>query len=175
MVCMVICLKVGMVTLNFLDIKTKKTMNDLSYILKLSKEKYFSVWSREDIEDCKHKILNLSEEEIRILFRSRWMSKLNPLYNPLFEIVYKEQLVGKCKEIEDASLKDLLHLAKKKRDTYERYKAIEVLYYRYEKLPIEDQMKVQDLLIMTGHIKSKIESNTASEIQSKETEDSRIL
>ena len=128
-------------------------MNDLSYILKLSKEKYFSVWSREDIEDCKHRIHNLSKEEIRTLFRSRWMSKLNPLYNPLFEIVYRERLEGKCKEIENASLKDLLHLAKKKRDTYERYKAIEVLYYRYESLSVEDQMKVKDLLIITGHIK----------------------
>lgn len=129
-------------------------MNDLPYILKLSKKNYFSVWNQEDIEDCKKRIQNLSEDEIRILFRSRWMSKLNPLYNPIFETIYKEQLAGICTEIENASLNDLLHLAKKKRDTYKRYKAIEVLYYRYESLSHEEQMKVQDLLITTGHIYS---------------------
>lgn len=129
-------------------------MNDLSYILKLCKEKYFTVWSREDIEDCKKRLEGLSYDEIKIIFRSRWMSKLNPLYNPTFEIVYKEQLAGKSTEIENASLNDLLRLAKKKKNTYERYKAIEVLYYRYENLSHEEQMKVQDLLITTGHIYS---------------------
>lgn len=143
-------------------------MNDLSYILKLSKKNYFSVWNQEDIEDCKKRIHNLSEDEIRILFRSRWMSKLNPLYNPIFETIYKEQLAGICTKIENASLNDLLHLAKKKRDTYKRYKAIEVLYYRYESLSHEEKQKIQDLLIMTGHIKSGNETEIVYNIQNHE-------
>lgn len=127
-------------------------MSNLELIFRKCKDAHYKPWRGEDITVCKAMMQELSHEELRLLSTSRWMSRLNPLYNTLFELLYKEELSNVVEQLNNSTVDELLNIMKNTASKFRKQKIGEILYQRYETMNDEERKKVYRHLVRKGFI-----------------------
>lgn len=130
-------------------------MTDLEFIFKKCKAAHYQSWTEEDIKQCKKKLIGLTHEELRLLSTSKWMSRLSPLYNTMFEQLYKKELQVVVDELNSKTTIELIEAMKEVKSAYRKQKIPEILYERYESMDNEDKKKVSRLLVRKGFINTQ--------------------
>ena len=127
-------------------------MTDIETIYQKCKAAYYRGWNDEDIEACKELLPKLSLEHLRMLNQSRWMNKKSPLYPTLFSLLYKEQLEGVVKKLNEMTNEELLTELKGTRSSYKKELIPQILYQRYDDMSDEERKKVFSVLVLKGLI-----------------------
>ena len=127
-------------------------MTDIETIYQKCKAAYYRGWNDEDIEACKELLPKLSLEHLRMLNQSRWMNKKSPLYPTLFSLLYKEQLEGVVKKLNEMTNEELLVELKGTRSSYKKELIPQILYQRYDDMSDEERKKVFSVLVLKGLI-----------------------
>lgn len=127
-------------------------MTDIETIYQKCKVAYYRGWNDEDIEACKELLPKLSLEHLRMLNQSRWMNKKSPLYPTLFSLLYKEQLEGVVKKLNEMTNEELLVELKGTRSSYKKELIPQILYQRYDDMSDEERKKVFSVLVLKGLI-----------------------
>lgn len=127
-------------------------MTDIETIYQKCKAAYYRGWNDEDIEACKELLPKLSLEHLRMLNQSRWMNKKSPLYPTLFSLLYKEQLEGVVKKLNEMTNEELLAELKGTRSSYKKELIPQILYQRYDDMSDEERKKVFSVLVLKGLI-----------------------
>lgn len=127
-------------------------MTDIETIYQKCKAAYYRGWNDEDIEACKELLPKLSQEHLRMLNQSRWMNKKSPLYPTLFSLLYKEQLEGVVKKLNEMTNEELLVELKGTRSSYKKELIPQILYQRYDDMSDEERKKVFSVLVLKGLI-----------------------
>lgn len=129
-------------------------MTDIETIYQKCKAAYYRGWNDEDIETCKELLLKLSLEHLRMLNQSRWMSKKSPLYPTLFSLLYKEQLEGVVKKLNEMTNEELLAELKETKSAYKKEQIPLILCQRYDDMSDVERKKVFSLLVRKGLIEN---------------------
>lgn len=129
-------------------------MTDIETIYQKCKAAYYRGWNEEDIEACKELLPNLSLEHLRMLNQSRWMNKKSPLYPTLFSLLYKEQLEGVVKKLNEMTNEELLAELKETKSAYKKEQIPLILYQRYDDMSDVERKKVFSLLVRKGLIEN---------------------
>lgn len=127
-------------------------MTDIETIYQKCKAAYYRGWNDEDIEACKELLPKLSLEHLRMLNQSRWMNKKSPLYPTLFSLLYKEQLEGVVKKLNEMTNEELLVELKGTRSSYKKELIPQILCQRYDDMSDEERKKVFSVLVLKGLI-----------------------
>lgn len=129
-------------------------MTDIETIYQKCKAAYYRGWNDEDIEACKELLPKLSLEHLRMLNQSRWMNKKSPLYPTLFSLLYKEQLEGVVKKLNEMTNEELLAELKETKSAYKKEQIPLILYQRYDDMSDVERKKVFSLLVRKGLIEN---------------------
>lgn len=127
-------------------------MNDIDTVFMKCKDAYFHGWIDKELAVCQEILPRLSIEHLRMLNQSRWMSKKSPLYPLLFSLLYKEQIEGIVKKLNELTTDDLLKELKVSRSSFKRDKIAQILYERYDSMNEEERKKVFSILVRRGLI-----------------------
>lgn len=127
-------------------------MTNIETIYQKCKAAYYRGWNDEDIEACKELLPKLSLEHLRMLNQSRWMNKKSPLYPTLFSLLYKEQLEGVVKRLNEMTNEELLAELKETKSSYKKEQIPLILCQRYDDMSEEERKKVFSLLVRKGLI-----------------------
>lgn len=141
-----------MATWNFLATNELGTMTDLLYIYKKCKANFFLVWKEKDINECKTRLQSLEKNELYTLRHCRWMTKHNPLYPTLVELLYEDQFKPIAQMLESSSNDELYKIVKMTKSEYKKQKIAEIFYSRYEDMKEKDKKKVYKMLVNKGFI-----------------------
>lgn len=127
-------------------------MTDFEFIFGKCKTTYYNSWNTDDIEECKERLRTLSHSELFALRTCRWMSKLNPLYTVLLELLFKNKFESITKELEATSTSELITLQKTNDSDFRKQKIAEILYKRYDTMPDDEKEKVYKMLVQKKFI-----------------------
>ena len=127
-------------------------MTDIEIIYQKCKAAYYRGWNDEDIEACKELLPKLSLEHLRMLNQSRWMNKKSPLYPTLFSLLYKEQLEGVVKKLNEMTNEELLTELKETNSSYKKEQIPLILSQRFDDMNDGERKKVFSLLVRKGLI-----------------------
>lgn len=127
-------------------------MTDIETIYQKCKAAYYRGWNDDDLDACKELLPKLSLEHLRMLNQSRWMSKKSPLYPALFSLLYKEQLEGVVKKLNEMTNEELLAELRTTKSSYKKEQIPQILYLRYDDMSDEERKKVFSLLVRKGLI-----------------------
>lgn len=127
-------------------------MTDIETIYQKCKAAYYRGWNDDDLDACKELLPKLSLEHLRMLNQSRWMSKKSPLYPTLFSLLYKEQLEGVVKKLNEMTNEELLAELRTTKSSYKKEQIPQILYLRYDDMSDEERKKVFSLLVRKGLI-----------------------
>lgn len=129
-------------------------MTDIETIYQKCKAAYYRGWNAEDIEACKELLPKLSLEHLRMLNQSRWMNKKSPLYPTLFSLLYKEQLEGVVKKLNEMTNEELLTELKETKSAFKKEQIPLILCQRYDDMSDVERKKVFSLLVRKGLIEN---------------------
>lgn len=127
-------------------------MTDIETIFQKCKAAYYHGWDDEDVEACKELLPKLSLEHLRMLNQSRWMNKKSPLYPTLFSLLYKEQLEGVVKKLNEMTNEELLAELKETNSSYKKEQIPLILSQRFDDMNDGERKKVFSLLVRKGLI-----------------------
>lgn len=127
-------------------------MTDIETIFQKCKAAYYHGWDDEDVKACKELLPKLSLEHLRMLNQSRWMNKKSPLYPTLFSLLYKEQLEGVVKKLNEMTNEELLAELKETNSSYKKEQIPLILSQRFDDMNDGERKKVFSLLVRKGLI-----------------------
>lgn len=122
-------------------------MTDFEFIFGKCKTAYYNSWNTNDIEECKERLRNLSHSELFALRTCRWMSRLNPLYTDLLELLFKDKFESITNELEATSTDELISIQKTTGSDFRKQKIAEILFNRYDTMPDDEKEKVYKMLV----------------------------
>lgn len=120
-------------------------MTHYERILSKCKISYLENWSDDEIEEFKARLRCLSRKELLSLFCSRWMSKTNPLFLYLSELIENTNK-RTSQYLSSSSNDELLDLLSITKDDYIQEKISEIIYYRYDKLSNNEKERIYKIL-----------------------------
>lgn len=132
-------------------------MNDIDTVFLKCKDAYYHGWKDEELAACQEILPKLSLEHLRMLNQSRWMSKKSPLYPLLFSLLYKDQIEGIVKRLNELTTDELLLELKESKGSFKRDKITQILYERYDSMDEAERKKVFGILVRHGLIIKKEE------------------
>lgn len=132
-------------------------MNDIDIVFLKCKTAYYHGWKDEELAACQEILTRLSLEHLRMLNQSRWMSKRSPLYPLLFSLLYKDQIEGIVKRLNELTTDELLLELKESKGSFKRDKIAQILYERYDSMDKAERKKVFGILVRHGLIIKKEE------------------
>lgn len=120
-------------------------MTHYERILSKCKISYLENWSDDEIEEFKARLRCLPRKELLSLFYSRWMSKTNPLFLYLSELIENTNKRTSL-YLSSSSNDELLDLLSITKDDYIQEKISEIIYYRYDKLSNNEKERIYKIL-----------------------------
>lgn len=125
-------------------------MTNIDLLFQKCKIAHFHGWKDADLETCMEILPQLSLEELRMLNKSRWMDKNDPLYPTLFALLYKDQLEEVVRKLNCMTNQELLTELKETKSSYKKERIPEILYQRYDSMDKMERKKVFSLLVRKG-------------------------
>lgn len=125
-------------------------MKDIDIIYEKCKKAHYKGWNEDDIEICKNLLLNLSLEQLRMLNKSRWMSKKSPIYPTLFSLLYKEHLDDVVKKLNKMSNEELIREIKETKSSFKKDKIPHILCERFDGADGKERKKMLDVIVKHG-------------------------
>lgn len=122
-------------------------MSDLDFILVKLKQTRFKPWNEQDLEECKVKLNALTKEELRVVRHSRWMDESNSLYQPLFDLLYREELGDILEKLSQSSSEELIALYKERKSKVKKEYILSILLQRFDVSEGEQKEQIKKILL----------------------------
>ena len=83
-------------------------MTNFEYIFQQVKKYHFAGWDDEELRKCVDMLPSLSRQDLISLYRSKWLSEEKTLKETIFQLLFKERIEERDKEIKAMNVDQLI-------------------------------------------------------------------
>ena len=122
-------------------------MTNFEYIFQQVKKYHFAGWDDEELRKCVDMLPSLSRQDLISLYRSKWLSEEKTLKETIFQLLFKERIEERDKEIKAMNVDQLIENLHQE-NGYGKFIVLE-MKERFDSLEDNDKMKIIDTLSAT--------------------------
>ena len=122
-------------------------MTNFEYIFQQVKKYHFAGWNDEELRKCVDMLPSLSRQDLISLYRSKWLSEEKTLKETIFQLLFKERIEERDKEIKAMNVDQLIENLHQE-NGYGKFIVLE-MKERFDSLEDNDKMKIIDTLSAT--------------------------